>query len=270
MKKQIIENVVVYYNDYKIEQNDELKDFLKSSDFSSFLSKIKLSPIVLDSKIVVILWWDWTFLEVIKKLYKNNYFFLGINFWNKGFLLNDKNILRWEIWLMNSQYSILKCLVDWKKTICFNDFDIKAWDWKMVWFDIFIWKDYKLNILWDWLLISTPAWSTGYNSSLSWPILPHNLNSFVITPKAPWKPKFQLPIILNDDEVVTLRTVWRQVPVEIYSDGKIFTTLKDNKEHSIIIKKSKYKINILTTKENINVWKNKVLQEQWFTRINLK
>lgn len=258
MKNQIIENILVYYNDYELDKNTELKEILISEKLSSFLKK-------LNKDTIVILWWDWTFLEVIKTNYKENKSFLWINFWTKWFLLNEKSILDKDVEFTNTKYSLLECIVNNKKTICFNEFDIKASLWKMLWVDIIVDENNKLNILWDWLIISTPAWSTWYNASLSGPILPHDLNVFIITPKAPWKPRQQSPIILNDNVKVVLKTTWRQVPVEIYSDGKIFETLNNEKENIIKIKKSKYKINLLTTKENENIWKNKVLEEQGFS-----
>jgi NAD kinase len=136
----------------------------------------------------------------------------------------------------------------------------------MIELDIKVNNSHKLNIIWDGIIISTPAWSTWYNHSLCWPILPHNLNAFVITPKAPWKPKFQSPIILDDEIIVNILNTWRINPIEIYSDWVLVKNFKDE-SINLKIKKSKYKITLLSSKETNDNFDNKVLEEQGF--INL-
>jgi hypothetical protein len=47
MKKIEIENIKVFYNDYKIENNKELNDFLKSNKFNNFLKNLSKDIVVI-------------------------------------------------------------------------------------------------------------------------------------------------------------------------------------------------------------------------------
>jgi len=252
MKDITLENISVYYNDYNFEKNTLLKDFLNSKKFHFFLKN-------LEKNIIVVLWWDGTMLEAINKNYAKWKAFLGINFWTKWFLLNDKNILETHPELIENSYDLLECNINGEKTICFNDFDIKAGEGKMIELDISVSNSYSLKLLWDWIIISTPAGSTWYNSSLWWPILPHNLNALVITPKATWKPKNQAPIIINSSETLSIKNTWRIHPIEFYSDGKFFKKYSEE-SLEIQIKKNSYTVKLLSSKENKNFCNNKVLE----------
>ena len=83
-----------------------------------------------------------------------------------------------------------------------NEIDIRSGNGKMISLDVSLSHKHAMSIEGDGIIISTPAGSTGYNSSLGGPIIPHTLNAFVITPKAPWKPRRQTPILINDAETI--------------------------------------------------------------------
>lgn len=109
------------------------------------------------------------------------------------------------------------------KAIAVNEIDIRSGNWKMISLDISLTKKQSINIEWDWILISTPAWSTGVTIVLLVDsIIPHTLNAFVMTPKAPWKPKYKLQLLMRDDEIIEIKNVWRQNMAEIYFDSVEF------------------------------------------------
>lgn len=252
---------IICYDDYHLDEKKELINFLDWDFLKDFLSQF-------DLKVIVVLWWDWTMLRAIKEHYNLNIPFLWINFWHKWFLLNSKDVIYKNMSYIQRKYPILEIDVKiwWvvKKSIAVNEIDIRAWNWKMISLDIsLLWKQ-SINIEWDWIIVSTPAWSTWYNSSLWWPIIPHTLNAFVITPKAPWKPKWQSSVLINNTEVIHITNVWRRVFTEIYCDWKEFLNIQNWDQITFNIKKSDKFINLIISKDYQNIWDNKVLQEQWF------
>lgn len=249
-------NSYVYFQEYKYENNKILKEFIDNKKYEFIIDKIWLD-------FNLVLGWDGTMLSALKYLMPNNLPFLWLNFWTKWFLLND--------WIPNSNfdfkilsYPIFVIEICWKKHHCFNEFDIRSSDWKILTLDISINNCTWISISWDWIIVSTPLWSTGYNSSLWWPIIPHNLNAYVITPKAAWKPKWQQPILLNDKEVLTINNSWRINEFEIFSDGK--SIFKSNIKNSFTIKKSLNNIWFIVFDDYIKNWDLKVFFEQWFKK----
>ena len=249
----------VLYSEYKFEENEELREILSSQKLQVFLENIP-------NDVIVVLWGDGTMLEAIWEHYLQQRDFLGINFGNKGFLLNSGEILDNDTKLEERVYPLLEmCIDDTLCAIALNEFDIKAWDGKMLDLDLVIAKGHHLSILWDGIIVSTPIGSTGYNSSLWWPILPHNLSSYILTPKAPWKPKWLAPIILSDDIVLTINTQGRQSPIELYADGRMIEKY-ETEDISLVLKKSDVSVRFLVSAKQSDGWDSRVLEEQGFLK----
>lgn len=261
MKQIEINGNFVCYDDYHLEEKKELLNFLECDYLQQIINSF-------DKKFIVVLGGDGTMLRAIKEHYKKKLPFLWINFWHKWFLLNSKDIIKPNMSYVERKYPLIEVEIQnsWviKKAVAVNEIDIRAWNWKMISLDISLSKRQAINIEWDGIIVSTPAWSTGYNSSLWGPIIPHTLNAFVITPKAPWKPKWQTPILINDREIIEIKNVWRRLFTEIYCDGKEFFITQDGTQTDIIIKKSDEFINLIIAKDYLDTWDNKVLQEQGF------
>jgi NAD kinase len=262
MREIKIDNHLVIYDDYNIEQKPELQNFLKSKKLEKILSWFK-------DEVIVVLWWDGTILRAIRSYYKDKKSFLPINFGSKWFLLNDKDFIKKKSEFVKREYPLLdlKVKTNWEsfKDIAFNEVVLKDIDWKMLDLDISVGKSNFLNLKGDWLLVSTPAWSTWYNSSLYWPILPHSSNSFVMTYMAAWQPKHQAPAIIENTSKINVKNTWRIHWTSILADwNKILTTSK-NQDFKLIIKKSKHKVKFLIEKSYVNNWDNKVLEEQGFS-----
>ncbi len=251
---------IICYDSYNLNTKPKLKDFLKQKNIKRFLENIK-------QKVILVLGWDWTMLRAIRENYKKDLDFLGINFWSKWFLLNDKEYIWKNPDFITRIYPLIASKIitdeDIIKTISFNEIVIKETDCKMVDLNIKVNDIQSLDLQWDWVLVSTPAGSTGYNSSLNGLILPHTSNSFIVTPKAAWKPKRQAPFIIEDTAKVNIKNQNRLTPIWIYSDGQEILKTK-NKEIQIEIKKSKYEVKLLIAKNYIKTWDNKILEEQGF------
>lgn len=261
MKQIEIHGSFICYDDYHLEEKKELVAFLKCDYLKQIINSF-------EDKVIVVLGGDGTMLRAIKEHYKKNLPFLGINFWHKWFLLNSKDVIEPNMSYVERKYPLIEVEIEsngiTKKAIAVNEIDIRAGNGKMISLDISLSKRQAINIEWDGIIVSTPAWSTGYNSSLGWPIIPHTLNAFVITPKAPWKPKGQTPILINDSEVIAIKNVWRRLFTEVYCDGKEFLITQDGLQTDITIKKSKDAVRVIIASDYMDIWDNKVLQEQGF------
>lgn len=261
MKTIKLHNQTVCYDSYNFESNKKLKSFLESKKIKQILEWIK-------QDIIMILGWDGTMLRAIRKHYKKQKAFLPINFWTKWFLLNDIDYISKKSEYISREYPLINTKVKTSnkkyKNIAFNEVVIKETDCKMIELNISVNNNQFLNLQWDWILISSPAWSTWYNSSLHWPILPHKSNSFVLTPKAAWKPKRQAPTVLENNKKININNSWRLNPIWIYVDW-LELYKSDNEVINIEISKSKYKVELLIAKDYENIWDNKILQEQWFS-----
>jgi len=242
MKKIQIDNHIVVYDSYNIENKPELQDFLNSKKLRNILNKF-------NEDIIVVLGWDWTMLKAIRESYKQEKPFLPINFGTKWFLLNDKNFITKKSEFSQREYPLMDVRVKTNNQVfndvAFNEFAMKDIDLKTVDLNISVDKKQVLNIKWDWLLISTPAGSTAYNSSLHWPILPHSSQNLTMPYMVSWEPKLQAPAILENDSVVKIKNQWRINSLIIWVEGiPIIRTIPDQKV-KIIVKKPKYKVRLL-------------------------
>ena len=84
MKQIEFNKSIICYDDYNIDKNQNLNDFLNSDLLKELINNFK-------EKIIVVLGWDGTMLRAIKENYDKNMPFLWINFWHKWFLLNSKD-----------------------------------------------------------------------------------------------------------------------------------------------------------------------------------
>ena len=251
---------IICYSSYKHKILPELKKYI-SSDLLKNICKN------LDEKTIIVLWWDWTMLRAIKHHYKSELPFLWINFWNKWFLLNEKKYITEKSNFEKVFYPIMTAKVSiWSKKyndIFINELNISAWWWKMLDLTINLSNKNKINIKWDWIVICTPTGSTWYNSSLKWPIIPHNIPVLAITSKAPWYPRNQHPIIISDNQEIQIIRNGRLSCVECYTDSRELYNWND--ENIIIwVKKHTKKIFFLIDEKYKKNWDNKVLIEQGF------
>ncbi len=255
---QKIWNISLYYRT-DTKNTKKVEDFIESSAFQKFLQQ-------LHSEMIIVLWGDGTMLWAIDELGDKNIPFYGINLWNKWFLLNDEKFLSPKY--KEKKYPLFEWILThkWqtKTSFAFNEFDIRTANGRVIDLDIQLWSDLHFHLSWDGVIISTPLWSTGYNSSLGWPILPHHSNMWIITPKAPWKPKHQLPIIFPLEKEVTLQRVRHMWPIEIYRDGRHFWYIEKEEIFSFTFRKREKDITLLISEDYVDIWENKIYLEQGF------
>ncbi len=251
-------NSILYYEDFKYEESSELKAFVDSWKAHEFLKNI-WQPIIL------VLGWDGSMLAAIHKHYEKKMPFLGINFWNAWFLLNDKSVM-WESEFVTQKFPLISAELcigkkQMTKFVALNEIDIRSARGRVLELNVEISQSGTLSLLWDGIVISTPAGSTAYNRSLWGPIIPHGIEAFVMTPKAPIHPRGQTSVILQDDKTLQIHNTGRKNMFHIYGDGK--EILWDSEENiSLTLKKSDINVEFLIGKTYQSEWNNKVMKEQ--------
>lgn len=260
MQQKEIHSHIICYNNYKFTNFNEIWSFIESKNFKNICENLK-------EKTIIVIGWDWTMLKAIEKNYKLELPFLWINYGTKGYLLNDKDYIKQTSEYQKVSYPIMETeiLFKWESynDIFVNEININAWGWKIIDLNVFLSNKQNLNIKWDWIVISTALWSTWYNFSLIWPIVDHNLENLIITPKAPLFPMRQNSIILSNNTEINIKNTWRNSVLEVYCDWrKLFSSTKN--DININIKKSSHKAIFLIENNYINIWNNKFYVEKGF------
>ena len=119
-------------------------------------------------------------------------------------------------------------------------------------------NDTFLNTYWgDGLIVSTPTGSTAHSLSCGGPIVMPDSDNFIITPISSHNLNVR-PLILSDNNIIKIHLDQRFKSFNLSLDGK--SEIISNK-HIIIIKKEKFKINLLITKTNnyFDTLRNKLL-----------
>lgn len=252
----------LYFSEEKRSLNPELDCFLKSSELKEFLES-------LGTQVILTLWGDGTMLAAIHHFKEENIPFLWINFGTKGFLMNAQDALKSREFIpVNCPLLRIEIQTSEKQQVFYalNEVNIDSSGGRVLELDINISQKSSISLAGDGILIATPMGSTAYNRSLGWPIIPHSIPAFVLTPKAPWKPQRQSPIILSQEEVIHLKNSWRSNAFNIYADGiellKEYTGKVD-----VNIQKAQRVITLLIAKEQQEDWDLRALREQWFHKL---
>ena len=192
---------------------DKTKSSLRIKSF--ILKKIKTTSLK-KSSIIIVLGGDGFMLQTLKKFYKYNKFFYGINSGNYGFLMNkfsDKNFLKNLNTLNNIKIHPLQMTVtnknnQIKKAIAINEVSILRQSKQASSISITTNKKNVIKrLISDGILVSTPAGSTAYNLSAHGPILNLDSNKLAITPISPFRPRRWKGLIINDKSQVIIKNL---------------------------------------------------------------
>jgi NAD+ kinase len=205
-------------------------------------------------------------LQTLKKYYKFNKPFYGINAGNYGFLMNkfsnrdflqnlktSKNIkihpLQMSVRTKNNQI---------KKSIAINEISILRTSNQASSVSINVNKKNIINkLISDGVLVSTPAGSTAYNLSAHGPILNLDSNKLAITPISPFRPRRWSGIIINDKSIVTIKNLdINKRPINAVADNY---EVRNAKNITIKINKN-ISFNLLYNKSNSLYKKIKIEQ----------
>ena len=192
---------------------DKTKSSLKIR--SSIIKKIKIVSLK-KANIIIVLGGDGFMLQSLKKFYKLNKPFYGINSGNYGFLMNkfsNKNFIKNIKTSNNSRIYPLQMTVrnknnQVKKSIAINEISILRQSKQASSISITSNKKNVIKeLISDGVLVSTPAGSTAYNLSAHGPILNLDSNKLAVTPISPFRPRRWKGIIVSDKSVINIKNL---------------------------------------------------------------
>ena len=188
----------------------------KSQNFKKKLSKIFKNFSPLKSSCIVVFGGDGFMLKNLKKYYKFNKPFYGVNCGTFGFLMNNSNIDHLERKILKSKKSTISSLsVNCsygnglkKKLLAINEISIFRQSKQTASLNISVGKKQIIKkLIGDGVLVSTPAGSTAYNLSVHGPILSLNSGKLAITPISPFRPRRWKGKIISDKSVIQIKNL---------------------------------------------------------------
>ncbi len=235
---------IIFYNNKK---SIKIKNTIEKN--------FKISSIA-NSSVIIVIGGDGFMLKTLKKYYKYDKPFYGINSGNYGFLMNkfSPNKLKKKMKSLNLiQINPLQIEVKTKnnitkKSIAINEVSILRQSRQAASVKIITGKKIIIKkLISDGILVSTPAGSTAYNLSVHGPILNLNSRKLAITPISPFRPRRWKGKIISDKskiKIINLNDIKR--PVSAVADNQ---EVRNAKIIKIQINK-KIKFNLLYDKNN--------------------
>ena len=206
--------------------NDTNNKSLKIKNF--LLNKIPLSSIKKSSFIIVI-GGDGFMLQTLKKYYKLNKPFYGINSGNYGFLMNKfskdktyKKILQAKkIKISPLSMTVKTKNGNIKKGIAINEVSILRQSKQAASIQVVSGRTKIIKkLISDGILVSTPAGSTAYNLSVHGPILNLNSKKLSISPISPFRPRRWKGKIVSDNSTIIIKNLnIKKRPVSAVADN---------------------------------------------------
>ena len=188
----------------------------KSLSFKKKLSKDFKNSSPVNSNCIVVFGGDGFMLKNLKKYYKYNKPFYGINCGSYGFLMNNSSIDNLEKKISKSKKTVINSLsVNCsygnglrKHLIAINEISIFRQSKQTASLNISVGqKQIIKNLIGDGVLVSTPAGSTAYNLSVHGPILSLNSGKLAITPISPFRPRRWKGKIISNRSIVKIKNL---------------------------------------------------------------
>ena len=187
-------------------------------------------------------------LKNLKKYYKYNKPFYGVNCGTYGFLMNKSNIDYLEKKISKSKKTNINSLSvncsygngQKKNLIAINEISIFRQSKQTASLNISVGKKQIIkNLIGDGVLVSTPAGSTAYNLSVYGPILSLNSGKLAITPISPFRPRRWKGKIISNKSIVKIKNLnSKKRPIAAVADNIELRNVK-----SLLIKRNS-KVNI--------------------------
>lgn len=259
MKTRKLWGSMICYDDFWLESKVDLQDFLDDKKIKQFIEDIQ-------DDVILVLWGDGTMLRAIAQFNESELPFLGINFWSKGFLLNDKEFI-WKNSYTKREYPLLDVYNNNEKLwVAFNDVNLYSPTASFIEFDLTINASSSMKTRWDGVVITPPGWSTWQSKGYFWPVLQHNSESMIISPK--WNNPANSPKTIDLSSIIKIKNTGRLNHAAVNLDGHVAVTTEIWGTISLEIKKSIQKVVLLVADEYISKWDSKLLEEQWFFSLN--
>ena len=238
----------------------------KSLKIKNFLQNKVISRSIKKSSLIVVIGGDGFMLKTLKKYYKFNKPFYGINSGNYGFLMNkfEKNKMYNKIQKakkVNISPLIMKVKTQFgkiKKGIAINEVSILRQSRQAAYLSIkYGERTIIKKLIADGVLVSTPAGSTAYNLSVHGPILSLNSKKLSVAPISAFRPRRWKAKVINDNSRIIIKNLNpKKRPISAVADNFEVRNAKQ-----IIIKKNK-KIKVCLMYDNNRSLQKKIKIEQ--------
>ena len=187
-----------------------------STNIKKILEKIINVSSLSKAQIIIVIGGDGFMLQTLKKNFKLNKPFYGLNSGNYGFLMNKfsrKNFLKNLTKLNEIVINPIQMKVKSKKnliknSIAINEIAILRQSRQAANLSIFNGKKKIITkLISDGVLVSTPAGSTAYNMSAHGPILNLNSKKLAITPISPFRPRRWKGLIVREKSKISINNL---------------------------------------------------------------
>ena len=172
---------------------------------------------------------DGFMLSNLKKYYKFNKPFYGINCGTFGFLMNKFIIKNFEKKILQAKEVIINPLILFstdkknikRKTIAINEVSLFRQSRQTASLNLKIGKKNIIKkLIGDGVLVSTPAGSTAYNLSVNGPILNVNSGKLAVTPISPFRPRRWKGKIVSNNSILRIKNLdCKKRPVAAVADN---------------------------------------------------
>lgn len=177
-----------YDKDGNIHRNFKKSEIIKKQVNSDF-DQNNIVDDINESDIIVVVWWDGSLLWAIKQYAHLWKAFYPVAAWTKNFIpsnfIHPYQILTEESEILEFPLLDVQFFDDKSKIlsqeIALNDVYLNVESGTM-WILMIEWNDYPSRIIeWDWIIVSTPIWSTAYTKKAGGNVLPLNNDVLSIT-----------------------------------------------------------------------------------------
>ena len=220
------------------------------------------------SDVIVVAGGDGFMLKTMKKYYKLNKPFYGINCGLVGFLMNRystkkiiEKIKKSKIVTINPlEIKITNINGIRQNLLAINDLSILRQSKQTAFLNLKVNKKILLKkLIGDGVLISTPAGSTAYNLSINGPILSLNSKKLAITPISPFRPRRWAGKVVSDKTRILITNIGaNKRPISAVADNNETRNIKK----VLVNSNKKIKLNLLFNKNESLLKKIKLEQQK--------
>ena len=243
-----------------------IDESIKDKSFKKLILKKNKNYRLKNSNVIVVIGGDGFMLETLKKYYKYNKPFYGMNKGTFGFLMNKFKVNNIKKSILNSKLITIPALEMTsvstknikKSAIAINEISLLRQSRQAASLQIQINKKILIKkLICDGVLVSTPAGSTAYNLSVHGPILSLNSRKLAVTPISSFRPRRWKGKIISESSLVKINNLnVLKRPVSVVADNIEVRNIK-----SVIIRiKKSIKFKLLYDKGNSLIKKIKIEQ----------
>ena len=243
-----------------------IDESIKDKSFKNLILRKNKNYRLKNSNVIVVIGGDGFMLETLKKYYKYNKPFYGMNKGTFGFLMNKFKVNNIKKSILNSKLITIPALemtsISTKNikrsAIAINEISLLRQSRQAASLQIQINKKILIKkLICDGVLVSTPAGSTAYNLSVHGPILSLNSRKLAVTPISSFRPRRWKGKIISESSFVKIKNLnVSKRPVSVVADN---IEVRNIKSVIIGIKKS-IKFKLLYDKGNSLIKKIKIEQ----------